>query len=375
MPFLPMPKVVFVVPSTLNYPSAQVRVMQYFTALQQQNIAHQLISYYNPSQERHRQQRQQQRNLSASEKVGSQALRISYWLLGKSHLAITWLQMLTAAQSAEILFVQWIVPPIWLIRMIAKRKAKLIFDFDDAVFLLHPKATAFIVKQADVVIAGSHFNLDYAKQYNTNVILVPSSVPIEQYTHIDNLHFPREPITLGWIGSPSTLKYLHMLREPIANLARKGYAIRLLIAGANHHEYALQQIDGVSVYEVPTYSGAEIPALVQQIDIGLMPLEDSDWERGKCAMKCLIYMAGARATVSSAVGEVLYIVQDGTNGFLAHSSDEWESKLAHLIEDQSLRQRFATLGRQLVMKSYSTAQCWRKLHQAIFSQATYTSNV
>lgn len=365
-----MPKVVFVVPSTLNYPSAQVRVMQYFPLLAQHGIAYRLISYYSPSQERHRQQRQQrrqQRNPSAMAKIMAQALRVWYWLIGKLHLAMTWLQMLMAARSADIVFVQWIVPPVWLTRMLAKRNAKLVFDFDDAVFLLHPSETAFLVRQADAVIAGSHFNAEYARQHNPHVTLVPSSVPVEQYTRTDTLNLPTAPITLGWIGSPSTLKYLQLLREPIANLVRKGYAMRLLVAGANHHAHALQQIDGVTLTEIPTYTGADIPALVQQLDIGLMPLEDSDWERGKCAMKCLIYMAGARATVSSAVGEVLHIVQDGANGFLAHTSDEWESKLAHLIDNATLRQRFGALGRQLVIEGYSTEQCWRKLHEAVFS--------
>ena len=365
-----MTYVAFVVPCIVNYPSAQVRVLQYLPFLDQEGIYHQIISYFSPSQETFRSQRRTPNSANATGNFAQLFLRIWYWLKGHLHVFKSWLQILSCAQTADVLFIQWIVLPPWLVRLISHRKARLVFDFDDAVFLLHPESTVYLVKNVWRVIAGSHFNLTYARQHNPNTCLIPSGVPTADYLIRKHDPISAQDIRLGWIGSPSTMKYLSLISMALSRLADRGYKLTVVLAGTQQLTHPLTELakqGRLHIEEIPTYQASDIPQIVNRFDIGLMPLDDTDWERGKCAMKCLIYMAGSKPTISSAVGEVLHIVQDSVNGYLASSVDEWEYKLIQLIKDVNLRNSFGVLGRDLVIKEYSTDRCWQKLNQAVFS--------
>jgi glycosyltransferase involved in cell wall biosynthesis len=145
-----------------------------------------------------------------------------------------------------------------------------------------------------------------------------------------------------------------------------GIDFELLIAGSKNQPIPLSKIEKLHILEIPEYSDDDIPEIVKKMDIGIMPLFDTPAERGKCAMKMLIYMAGELPVVASPVGESFYIVREGQNGFLAETAAEWEAKLSRLIGDADLRKKIGKAGKQTVTERYSQDIIFRKMISEIF---------
>ena len=276
-------------------------------------------------------------------------------------MAIRQLQLLARAHRFDLVFVQYVLPPVWVIRWLARRNVRLVYDFDDAVFLRDPIRAQAMVSAAWRVVAGSHFNRDYALRYNPHTVLVPSAVPVEQYARARPAPTHDGITRIGWIGGPATLHYLALIVEPLQRLHAAGMPIELLIAGSRGRPDLIPPFGDVPVTLVPGYSAADLPELVGRIDIGVMPLVDGAWERGKCAMKALVYMAGERPAVCSPVGETNYVVEDGVSGLLADGPDEWERHLSTLIGSPEVRRSMGQRGREIVRLRYSTEACLRLL--------------
>ncbi|MGI8733559.1 MAG: glycosyltransferase family 4 protein [Pyrinomonadaceae bacterium] len=249
-------------------------------------------------------------------------------------------------------------PPIFE-RLGHRSGVPLIFDFDDAVFvpyvspsngylsyLKFPAKTKTICRLATHVIAGNPYLADYARQTNDNVSIVPTTIDTEKYEVV-----PRKdnsvPV-IGWSGSFSTVQHLDSLARALRRLAQKEN-FRLLVIGTS-----VYKIDGVDVEALPWRSATEVSDL-RQIDIGIMPLPDEAWSRGKCGLKALQYMALGIPTVCSPVGVNSEIIQDSVNGFLAATEDEWVTKLSQLLHDAKLRARLGAAGRETVEAKYSAA--------------------
>lgn len=269
----------------------------------------------------------------------------------------------------DAVFVQWILLPEETLVALRRCNIPIIFDFDDAVFLRNGEAAEKMIKSAQVVLAGSHLNYDYAKALNAGTMLMPSSVPLNLYNISGgtyNRDDTKRAFCIGWIGSISTVKYLDLLVAPLQQIVRQGYHIELLLAGTDGEAEIIAQFEGIPLTIVPRYSAKEIPELVQRIDIGVMPLHDNDWERAKCALKALLYMAGAKPAVCSAVGEILHIVRDGENGLLAASAADWERNLKTLMDNQGMRHEIGLHGRATVEQQYSTALCFDRMYKEVF---------
>jgi glycosyltransferase involved in cell wall biosynthesis len=256
-----------------------------------------------------------------------------------------------------------VLPP-WLVRAIVVQ-SRLVYDFDDALFVPEPERTRAMVQAAWRVVAGSHALAEYASRFNAHTALVPSAVALAPSVPPPppHGHLP----CIGWIGSAGTLPQLAMLAEPLRRLAAAGERFQVLIAGTEGLRDLLPELPGIRVREVQTYTGADIQSLVSELDIGVMPLNDGPWERGKCAMKALLYMAGGRAVVASAVGENRYAVQHGENGFLAATSDEWVEYLGRLLRDRPLRDHMGSRGLEAVAERYSTEVCYRLLWEHVYA--------
>lgn len=248
--------------------------------------------------------------------------------------------------------------PAWFERRIARSGVPMVFDFDDAVFVAYkspsngylsylkfPGKTATICRLSAHVMAGNQYLADYALKQNQNVTIIPTTIDTDSY-----LPAPRdaEPgsITIGWSGSFSTVQHLDTIREVLQELARSE-KFKLRVIGTPNYE-----LSGVDVEALQWRSETEIEDL-QKIDIGLMPLPDEDWSRGKCGLKALQYMALGIPTICSPVGVNSTIIQDGENGFLADRKDEWIAKLKELIHSAELRRRLGDAGRLTVEKGYS----------------------
>jgi glycosyltransferase involved in cell wall biosynthesis len=230
-----------------------------------------------------------------------------------------------------------------------------IYDFDDAFFLKY-RASRFrpfsyilkdkfdpVVSRAAAVTAGNQYLLDYARRWNSDVRLLPTVIDTDLYKYAPN---KRDGVfTIGWNGSPSTSVYLPTLAQPLAALAREGPVRFVVVAGR------CPPIEGVDVVHLPWNEDTEV-GIVNTYDVGVMPLFDDEWAKGKCALKLLQYMACGVPVVASPVGANLDVV-NAACGFFADNPDAWLDSLRRLRDDLLLRRSMGELGRRRIENLYS----------------------
>ena len=282
------------------------------------------------------------------------------------------LQSVCKANRYDLLIVHCELLPFlpgWLERQFLK--IPFIYDFDDAFFLkyrtgrfrlLQPLlgAKADRMMAASVAVsAGNSALAVYARRFNSNVAVLPSVVDTDQFRPAEPPQAERaaQPFTVGWIGSPSTAPYLQILVEPLQQLARER-PVRLLVVGG-----PAPAIAGVEVIEHPWSLEQEVP-LIQQFDVGVMPLPDTPWTRGKCAYKLIQCMACSIPVLASRVGANVEAVPPEC-GLLAESSAEWLAAFRRLAADPELRQRMGTAARHWVEQHYSLRSALPVLIQVI----------
>jgi len=246
-------------------------------------------------------------------------------------------------------------------RKFADRKP-LVFDFDDAVWLprvggqrvlqaLHREAAVQdILRRAAAVIAGNEFLAEYASRFNKTVTVVPSSIPLENYPQAASSSL------VGWIGSRTALPYLKPLKPAFDTL---GITPRIIGSG-NPSQL------GFETDFRPWRLETELSDL-SQIGIGIAPLPDTPWERGKCGVKILQYMACGIPVVASPVGVAPQIVTHGVNGLLATHIEDWAPALQSLIADAKLRQRLGAAGRTTVEKRFRAERVADAVHSMLQS--------
>ncbi|MBU1045152.1 MAG: glycosyltransferase family 4 protein [Candidatus Omnitrophica bacterium] len=278
---------------------------------------------------------------------------------------------LSRVKKYDIVFIQReILPQIFpLFEILISRIHKnIIFDFDDAIFLIPPQrnklfyflkdkqAIPRIISLSRQVIVGNDYLKEYALQFNKQVELIPTAVDTQVWIkNVKSLNqsdrqalLGKEKIIIGWIGTRHNLFYLEMLAPVFKQLAQK-QAICLHIISDAVFKSKDKYLD---ILNIAWDMNSEV-AQVQKFDIAIAPLADDAWGRGKCGLKALQYMACSIPTVCSAVGVYNQIIEDGNNGFLAKNQTEWLVKLTLLINDQKLRQNMGAAGRKTVENNYS----------------------
>ena len=248
-------------------------------------------------------------------------------------------------------------PPLFE-RWIARSGVTFIFDFDDAVFvpyvspangylsyLKFPGKTRTICRLAAHVMAGNEYLADYAREVNDRVTIIPTTIDTGKYT-LGPREAENEMPIIGWSGSHSTAQHLATLRGALQRLARQERFLLRVIGAPGF------KIEDVNIEAVPWRPETEVSEL-RTFDIGVMPLPDDQWSRGKCGLKALQYMALGVPTVCSPVGVNTEIIQDGENGLIASTEDEWVEKLTQLLRSEELRQRLGRAGRATVDARYS----------------------
>jgi len=252
--------------------------------------------------------------------------------------------------------------PFWLERL-CFRKRKIIIDIDDAWFHRYDMhASKFIriafknkiykiLNCADIVCAGSQYLIEVAKRCGARkVIYCPSVVDIDNY--IPTTFYPKAKyeVNIGWVGSKTTEKYLINIIGALAKVPYflPEYRIRLLIIGGK----LTQEINGVQIHQLDWSEDLEVE-LINSMDIGIMPLNQGAWEKGKCSYKLIQYMACAKPVIASAVGQNNYIVDHGVNGFLCKDNDEWLQAFITLITNVQLRAEFGLNGCEKVRSKYN----------------------
>jgi glycosyltransferase involved in cell wall biosynthesis len=248
--------------------------------------------------------------------------------------------------------------PALIERRIHRLGMPIIFDFDDATFVpyVSPSSGLFSLLKcagktrtlcsiANHVMAGNRYLADYASRFNRNVTIVPTTIDTDKYTNQPRQTSSDQPV-IGWTGSYSTLQHLAAIKGVLKRLGETE-DFRLRVIGPPSF-----QIEGLQVEMVQWNSASEADDL-RPIDIGIMPLPDNRWTRGKCACKALQYMALGIPTICSPVGVNSEIIQNGVNGFLAESDDQWIEKLTALLHSPELRTRIGLAGRATVEANYS----------------------
>jgi glycosyltransferase involved in cell wall biosynthesis len=244
--------------------------------------------------------------------------------------------------------------------MLLPRGVRVILDYDDAVFHRYDMHASVAVRavlgqkldklmaRADLVLAGNGYLAERARQAGAKrVAIVPTVVDLERYCPTS--HELEGPVTVGWIGSPNTAPYLDQVK-PVVNALAAGGRIRAVAIGARQ-----DQVDGSAFEAVSWTEESEVDHLAR-CDIGIMPLTDTPWERGKCGYKLIQYMALALPVVASPVGVNTTLVGPDS-GFLARDEKEWRAALLSLASDAGKRRMQGAAGREKVAKEYSL-QVW-----------------
>jgi len=267
------------------------------------------------------------------------------------------------ASSYDIIFIQreaFMTTAIRFEKIFAKSGAKVIFDFDDAIWKLDisdgnkmfkwlkdPSKTPKIISLSHHVIAGNPYLADYAKQYNQNVTVIPTTIDTNYHLR-KTAYQDKDKICIGWTGSLTTIKHFRLAEGILKKLKNKyGEKIHFKVIGEKSYRN-----EELGVVGIPWNRKTEITEL-EDIDIGIMPLEDDEWSKGKCGFKGLQYMAMEIPAVLANVGVNTEIIQHGENGYIAKNDEEWFELLSQLIDSFELRKRLGKAGRKTIEEKYS----------------------
>lgn len=252
--------------------------------------------------------------------------------------------------------------PPWIERYMKWRGAKLVFDYDDALFIKKssrynllatlfrsPRKTFDLFRLSDCVIAGNDWLRDTAIEHGGHAV----TVEVAEDTGRIGMRPPHtnaDGVLIGWLGSKSTVKYLRLI-EPVLQRIHEQYPnVRFEIVGGGDFD-----LDGLPLTHTDWSLEGELQALAR-FDIGLMPLPMEDWAKGKSGGKARTYMAAGVPPVCAAIGYNLELIEPGRTGFLCRSEDDWFEALSQLVEDAELRQYIGSAARADVVERFSPRQ-------------------
>lgn len=256
----------------------------------------------------------------------------------------------------------------WESIFLGLRPCKVIFDFDDAIFFKSSepyysfsRKIKFIamMKASDAVIAGNSYLKSLAEKYTVpdKIYILLTPIDLSKYRKKD-YSIRTSEITLGWIGSKSTLKYLKELIPVFNKLGEKYKDLKLKIVGNSFFD-----CEELKVEKKEWNYDKEVDDLVS-FDIGLMPLDDTPWSRGKCSFKLIQYVAVGIPGVCSPVGMNADVIENNKNGLWATTLDEWEKQLSILIENPSLREEMGSAAYKKAFL-YDQAYVFEKFYKII----------
>jgi len=344
-----MPKILFVVAHRPDRsPSQRFRFEQYFDFLNANGYTHEVSYLLNETDDK------------IFYSTGNFLKKIK--IIIKS--AIQRFKDVKRANNFDIIFIQreaFMVGAAFFEKKFNKSKSKIVFDFDDSIWLLDTSnankrwkwlksetKTGKIISYSSIIFAGNQFLADYAKKFNSNVKIIPTTINTKEYIRNNSVTAINKSICIGWSGSITTIKHFEYALPFLKKIKQKyGDKVAIKVIGDKSYrneELGITGIDWKKEDEINELSG---------IDIGIMPLPDDLWANGKCGLKGLQYMALEIATIMSPVGVNKDIIQDGENGFLANTVDEWIEKISQLVESPQLRKKLSENGRKTVVDNYS----------------------
>lgn len=262
------------------------------------------------------------------------------------------LSVLAGASRYDLVFIQkemlphFIDLPEWFLW---RNGVRYVVDLDDAIHLMYPDGLLKgkiprVLSRAHMVLAGNRYLEDYARRYNENVVFFPTVVDTDRIYPRDSAD--RKDVVVGWMGTPETVKYLTAILPAVENAA-SGTPVSLLVVGA-----PVPPTHGIRATSKAWSEAAEASDL-RAMDIGLMPLADDEWSKGKCALKLLQYMSAGVASVTSPAASAPEFVRDGENAWMARDVNEWRDRIDRLARSASLRAEMGARARVTVEEGYS----------------------
>ena len=257
-------------------------------------------------------------------------------------------------------------------RLLKLTGVPIMYDFDDSIWLndtsegnqnlawlKKTSKTNTIISLAHTVIVGNEFLAEHARQFNSNVFIIPTTIdtsyhkPHNGFGSVQPLNGiettqQAKPICIGWTGSETTVKHFALLENVLLKIKKKyGHMVEFMLISNKFYENTELGV------QTTFWNADDEIAQLSHIDIGIMPLPNDEWSKGKCGFKGLQYMAMEIPCIMSAVGVNTEIIEHGTNGFLAHNDEEWEHYLTLLIDNSQLRTTIGNAGRKTVEERYS----------------------
>ena len=261
-------------------------------------------------------------------------------------------------------------PPVfeWIIARVFRKKV--IYDFDDAIWLSNTSGenriaalfkchwkVKYICSFAHKVTCGNDFLCDYAKKFNPDSIYIPTTLDLAQIPAAFSK--PNSSIkTIGWTGTHSTLKYLNRILPVLQNL-QKQFSYNFLVIADKDPKFHLKN------YTFKKWNKATEWEDLSAIDVGLMPLENTEWEEGKCGFKALQYIALGIPAVVSPTEANSKIISNGVNGFVCETDEDWEKKIATLLNEEEMCRSFSQKGRENVKSGFSK-EAWKGTYLGLF---------
>ena len=294
--------------------------------------------------------------------VTRQVLRkLRYYAWAFTRTLLCGLRVVLAARRSNLVFVQKVVFPSFIRWMLRLVKVPMVYDFDDAIFTTEIRQLNWLAAQkqrrnargvpamlhlAQMALVENAYTADFAQRHCPRVERITGPIDTQRYT--PGLSRRRDDaIVLGWIGSASTLSYLEDIRPALEEIGRRFNAVRLHVVGAS--DFSLEHMP----VETRAWSLESEVEDLRCFDIGIMPMPDDVWTRGKGGYKLLQYMAVGLPVITSPVGINCEIVEDGVEGFWARDMDEWVGRVADLVGEEALRRKMGTLGRQKMEADYA----------------------
>jgi glycosyltransferase involved in cell wall biosynthesis len=273
--------------------------------------------------------------------------------------ALSFWSMLQSLKEADIVVILRKLLSPWKQKLIRRFAKKIVFEYDDSIMYRSSRWSkqysgtrrsrfAKMVKQCDLIIAGNQFLKGEATKYvnEEKVHVIPTVVDIERYAP-KQYHGPKDKVIIGWLGSKGTLYYLEKLIPVLTEIGKR-------------FPFAQLKIVCNDFLDVPTmhvikkeWTEEDEVADLQSFDIGLGPLTDDVWTRGKCGLKLVQYLAVGVPVICSPVGANKEIVTNGEVGFWASNQREWIDKLSLLIDKLELRRKMGEKGRERIERRYS----------------------
>lgn len=326
-------------------PGLRFRIEQYLPLLEREGFEVEWVSFFSPTE--------YNEFLNRDYSLGRKG-----WVFARSLVRSVWGSLFRKTYRGIYLYREATLLGSTLIENLWMRGLPVIMDFDDAIWLADTseqnrsfawlksqKKTAKLLRKVRLATVCNDFLAAYAQQYAPEVQIIPTTIDTARYQPITRSE--RSPVVIGWSGSFTTLAHLRTVEAALRYLYEK-YRDRVSfrIIGAPHYRPPFP------AQVLPWRAETEVQDLLE-IDIGLMPLPDTDWSKGKCALKALQYMALEIPPVVSPVGMNCQVVQDGYNGLHAHTEKEWVDKLSFLIDNPAVRKQLGRAARETVVKKYS----------------------